>query len=163
MLIGIISDTHDRLDTLQNALEIINNRQADLLIHAGDFISPFAVKKFAQFQGPIFAVRGNNDGDTDNLTLVWKNIIQADYREGLSTFQVGDLQINLQHFPYTIKQLATLSGDLFIYGHTHHLDIHEEKGRLIINPGECCGWITGKSSFVFYDTLTRKIEVCQKN
>ncbi|MBQ7529029.1 metallophosphoesterase [bacterium] len=162
MLIAIISDTHDRLDTLQNALDIINSRRADLLIHAGDFVSPFAVKKFAQFKGPICAVRGNNDGDTENLSSAWQSI-KANYQEGLSSFKIGDLQVHLQHFPYTAEQLQNLQGDLFIYGHTHHLDIQEKDRRLIINPGECCGWITGQSSFVFYDTITKKIEVCQKS
>jgi putative phosphoesterase len=32
-----------------------------------------------------------------------------------------------------------------IYGHTHEIEIKKEDS-IIINPGECCGYLTGKKS-----------------
>jgi uncharacterized protein len=40
--------------------------------------------------------------------------------------------------------------DLIIYGHTHVLRV-ETARPVIINPGELCGYITGKASAVIFD------------
>jgi len=45
--------------------------------------------------------------------------------------------------------------DIIAFGHTHSLAIRHN-GKLVINPGELGGWLTGRSSFVILDldTLT---------
>ena len=40
MKIGIISDTHDDIHNVQNAIEIFREEKVDWIIHAGDFIFP---------------------------------------------------------------------------------------------------------------------------
>ena len=44
MRIGIISDTHDNVPMVQRAVEIFNAEAVDLVLHEGDYVSPFAVK-----------------------------------------------------------------------------------------------------------------------
>ncbi|HDN96134.1 MAG TPA: hypothetical protein ENG71_03620, partial [Thermoplasmatales archaeon] len=48
------------------------------------------------------------------------------------------------HEPSIVDALAT-KYDIVIYGHTHEKDLRVGKS-LIINPGECCGYLTGKRS-----------------
>ena len=40
--------------------------------------------------------------------------------------------------------------DVIIYGHLHEIDIRQGKS-LVINPGECCSWLTGRSTIVILD------------
>ena len=50
--------------------------------------------------------------------------------------------------------------DIIIYGHTHKVDLKEGK-PLIINPGECGGWITGSSTIAVLDTDKLKAEILE--
>jgi len=56
------------------------------------------------------------------------------------------------HEPKFIDSLIK-SGDygLLVYGHTHEIDIRVGE-TLVVNPGEACGWLTGKSTVVLLDS-----------
>jgi len=40
---------------------------------------------------------------------------------------------------------------VIIYGHTHRTDLRKIGKTLIINPGECGGWLSGKSTIALLD------------
>ena len=64
MKIAIISDSHDNIWKLDQALAQIS--RADALIHCGDLCSPFVIKHLGAWAGnkkTIYIVWGNNDGD----------------------------------------------------------------------------------------------------
>ena len=63
MRIGILSDTHDYLDMVDAAVNRLNREGVDLVLHAGDYISPFVVPRLAKLKSPLIGVLGNNDGD----------------------------------------------------------------------------------------------------
>ena len=41
MKIGILSDTHDHLERLAAAIRLLNARDAELVLHLGDWVAPF--------------------------------------------------------------------------------------------------------------------------
>ena len=41
--------------------------------------------------------------------------------------------------------------NVIIYGHTHQTDLRKIGKTLIVNPGECGGWLTGNSTIVLLD------------
>ena len=41
--------------------------------------------------------------------------------------------------------------DVIIYGHNHRAEVKKVGKTLIINPGECGGWLTGKSTVAVLD------------
>ncbi len=43
MKIGIISDTHDRIDNLHKAITLLQVRGVQILIHCGDLCAPFMI------------------------------------------------------------------------------------------------------------------------
>ena len=45
MKIGMMADTHDNLNNIKKAVEIFNQEKIDLLLHAGDFVSPFTARE----------------------------------------------------------------------------------------------------------------------
>ena len=61
-----------------------------------------------------------------------------------------------------VIQALALSGkfDYVFSGHTHAV-VNEkyENGVLVLNPGEACGYLTGKGSFAIVDTKTDKAEI----
>lgn len=148
MLIGLISDTHDHMDNIRKALKILNERDVKFIIHAGDFVSPFTWRVFKDFNGEIFGVFGNNDGDRVLLKKMYGDRIQNQIRK----IEISGKKIALMHEPKMIDELA-LSGkfDLIVYGHMHEVDIRKINNTLIINPGEACGWLYGKATFALLD------------
>lgn len=152
MKIGIISDTHDNMPKIALAVRLFNKERVDLVVHAGDFISPITADKFAALDAPFIGVFGNNDGERLYLTKRFKKIgvIYPDYHE----FEFAGKRGVVMHEPKFIDALVkSETYDLVIYGHTHEIDIREGK-TLVINPGEACGWISGRATVVILDTDT---------
>ena len=150
MKIGIISDTHDNMPKIAAAVHLFNDEKVDLVLHAGDFISPITADKFATLESSFIGVFGNNDGERLYLTKRFEKIgpIYPDYHE----FEFDGKRGVIMHEPKFIDALVKSGAyDLIIYGHTHEIDIREGK-TLVINPGEACGWISGKATVVILDT-----------
>jgi len=61
--LGLIADTHDNLPAVKKAVDIFNREGVDLVLHAGDYVSPFSLKPFAELGCGFTGVWGNNDGD----------------------------------------------------------------------------------------------------
>ena len=74
MKIGIIADTHDNLPQIKKAVEIFNREKIELVLHAGDFVSPFTFLEFKNLNCSLKGVFGNNDGDKLYLQEKFKGI-----------------------------------------------------------------------------------------
>ena len=64
MKIGLISDTHDNIHNIQNAILSFNDKHTRFVIHAGDIVSPETVKAFDGMR--LIGVLGNNDLEVRN-------------------------------------------------------------------------------------------------
>ena len=101
MKIGIISDTHDHQEHVLAAINILNEFDLDYVLHAGDFVSPFTVRSFAQLKSAkLIAVFGNNDGKRQKIREIIADfggeIFNTDYRGILNdkkiyTCTLGDI------------------------------------------------------------------------
>ena len=67
MLVGLIADTHDRLPAIDGLVREIIARGAGLVLHAGDFCAPFALRPFLDHNVAMAGVFGRNDGDHEGL------------------------------------------------------------------------------------------------
>ena len=72
MKIGLISDTHDNIENILKAVSEFNSRRVDIVLHAGDFVSPIAVESFAGIK--LVGILGNNDTDIPGLTSAFNKI-----------------------------------------------------------------------------------------
>jgi len=152
--IGIISDTHDRLDMIDQAITVFNKAKVELVVHAGDFISPFSAARFGELQCPLTGVFGNNDGDHRNLTRKFESFGAKVY-DIIAQVRVNGRNIAVLH-GHREELLQTLIQskvfDLVVSGHTHIFELNEIEGIKVLNPGECCGYLTGKCTIAFFDT-----------
>ena len=150
MKIGIISDTHENMPKIRQAVKLFNRRRVAYVLHAGDIISPITAGEFSALKAPFIGVFGNNDGDKLFLTRRFKEIgkIHPKKFEG----KLGGKKILLIHEPDMLEALAASGAyDVIIYGHTHHPEISRRGKTLVINPGEACGWITGQATVAILD------------
>ncbi len=124
-LIGVISDTHGRLD--KQVLNLF--RGVTRIVHAGDIGDEEIIWKLEAI-APVIAVRGNNDADTmcfpnERLAII----------EGRTFF--------VRHQFATIEKLNSAQqriieqnmADVVVFGHSHQSYTGEWRGTLLFNPG----------------------------
>ncbi len=160
MKIAIISDSHDHHRNILEAVKIFGQRQVSYILHAGDIISPFAARAFANVRGAEFiAVYGNNDGEKVFLA---KKISEMGGRIFAEPYigEIGGRRIFMIHTPDVVEEVAASGNyDLVIYGHTHKRDIRRVGGTLVINPGESTDWLTGEPAVVILELDDMGVEV----
>lgn len=150
VMIGIMSDSHDNLDSIRKAVNAFNEAGVDLVIHAGDMISPFTVREINKLNCDFRAVFGNNDGERDGLRLFFKGIC---YHDDIQELEIaGKKYVVIHGTNENVVDALVKSGnyDVVIRGHTHKLSVKKEK-CMIINPGETCGYLSGKQTVLLLD------------
>lgn len=158
MKLGIISDTHDNIWRLDEALPIL--QQVDHVIHCGDLIAPFMIHRLGKGlpEVPVSIVWGNNDGDRAAVSKASQEYLAIRIYGEYAEIGFGGLRIGVNHYPEISRKLA-FSGDfdLVCYGHDHTAH-HEMIGEtMLLNPGEIMG-LNGRSSFVILETAKLEIE-----
>jgi putative phosphoesterase len=164
--IGIISDTHDNLPAVDAALERLEKMGVRLLLHAGDIVAPFTLRRILSRGFEFRGVFGNNDGELLLLSRVARDQGAVLTHQPLVT-DVGGLRVVVLHGLSGLEETKSFvtalakSGeyDLVVYGHTHEVDVRKVGRTLIVNPGEACGYLTGKKSFAVLDTERMEVEI----
>jgi uncharacterized protein len=159
MLVGVITDTHDDLDKVDEGVRIFEERGVDRVLHLGDWTSPFTIFRMEGL--PLHGVLGNNDGDIPHLTEVMDKL-GGTFHGNVYAFTEDEMAICAIHgeHPPIVEALAC-SGlyDIILRGHTHrvedrtvntHTPAGEARTVRVINPG----W----DHVVLLDTVTRSAQ-----
>lgn len=150
MKIGFMADSHDNLPKIVEAVGLFNKQNVKLVLHAGDYISPITANAFGKLNAPLIGIFGNNDGDRLYLTERFREIgnLYPDHYQ----FEFGGKRGVLMHEPKFIDALMKSSHyDLIVYSHTHEIDVRDGK-PLVVNPGECGGWLTGRTTVAIVES-----------
>ena len=157
MKIAILSDTHvkkhsDKLFRLIDTLF----KEVDMIIHAGDYISPIVVSKLREHKNFV-GVWGNNDKGYIRDLLKEKVILSVEgYKIGLYHGH-GNSKNTLQT---AYDKFIDDKIDIIIFGHTHQPLVLTKNKILMINPGSPSykrrePWY----SYVILDLQDKKINV----
>jgi uncharacterized protein len=158
MKIGIISDTHDNIPKIQEAVNIFNMREVGLVIHGGDYVAPFALNPLEKLKCEYVGIFGNNDGEKLGLTKKSGDRIKIPPR----LLDISEKKILILHEPNELDALIkNQTYDIIVYGHTHNHVIENHGKTIVINPGECCGWLTGKSTIAIVDLDDMSAEIIE--
>lgn len=168
MIIGVIGDSHDNLPALRKVIERLREHGISVLIHLGDIISPFTVKLMREALGEtkVIAVKGNNDGDIYQLTNLFLKYGWI-FKQDPGTIELNGKKIFLMHgysgVDETVNIVRALSKsldvDVILYGHTHKYVVDRSSGKLILNPGEVCGYLTNKITYALIDLDSLRGEI----
>jgi len=155
MKIGILADSHDNIPAVAKAVSAFNDADVSLVVHAGDMVAPFVSIPLKNLRVEFTAVFGNNDGERIGLHNTFKGRIHRPPH----AFTFGGKNILLMHEPDNLDLLAeTGHYHAIIYGHTHIPNVR--KGRtLVINPGECGGWLKGQRTVAIWDLATGDAQI----
>lgn len=154
MKIGILSDSHDNLPKIEKAVKFFNKNKVGFVLHAGDFVAPFTIPKLKVLKCDWQGVFGNNDGERNGLSRISEGKIKV----GPLRIKLGSKKVTLVHDINTIST-ETENADLIVCGHTHKSEVKNLDAKLIINPGECGGWLTGKSTLAIVDLAAKSCKI----
>lgn len=162
MLIGLISDTHDHVEHIKEAVGLFKDRNAELVLHAGDYCSPFTIPHFEGLN--LKGIFGNNDGDKFLLMSKFR-AIGADLEGSFLDLEAGGLKIAVYHgTDQPITDALHQSGmyDVVVSGHTHETVNRKIADTLAVNPGTANGF-DGEATIAFLDTESREVEFVRLN
>jgi hypothetical protein len=162
--VGIIADTHDNLRFVDKAIEKLNQEQVGIVLHAGDYVAPFTIMKFKKLKAKLIGVFGNNDGDHVFLRKRFTDVARAEIRGYFAEVSVDGLKIALLHGddPELLHSLVNTEGyDVVVHGHSHEAKISTKGKTIVVNPGEVCGYLSGKATLGLLDTKTREARIIQ--
>ncbi|MFQ5649427.1 MAG: YfcE family phosphodiesterase [bacterium] len=160
MKIGILSDIHDHISNLRSALKRLQSAQ--VLICCGDLCSPFIVDELGKgfTSGDIHVVFGNNDGDPFRITTKAAGYDHLTLHGEFCELKLDSKRLAINHFDAIGRALAKSAAyDVVCFGHNHQVEISRQGSTLVINPGEIMGGLTGKTTFVIYDTVSHKADL----
>jgi putative phosphoesterase len=156
MLLGVLADTHDHVSLIDRAIAVFTQRGVRAVIHAGDVVAPFAARRLLAYPGPLYIIYGNNDGEREGLRAVLPQI-----KDGPLKLLMGGRRILVHHFIDWCAPADIAATDVVITGHTHGVVNSRENGRLLLNPGECCGWVSGRPTVAVLNTNEPRAEVLE--
>ncbi len=159
MVVGLISDTHDRLPAIRDLVKLFAERGTTLVMHAGDYCSPFALDPFHDASLPLLGIFGHNDGDHEGLKAHASLAMATELYESPHSFDVSGHRILLVHDIGEVNRRSIESHDFVVQGHTHKQETITRGNTLVVNPGEACGWLTGQCTAAVLDLDTRELEI----
>jgi len=155
MRLGLMSDTHDNVPKIREAICQFNDLEVNLVHHGGDYISPFTAKPYSDLKAKMIGVYGNNCAEREKL----REVYAAAGKEIVGNFaevKAGGRRIALLHGHDDALLRAIIahgSYDAVIHGHDHKAKVKKRETTLVVNPGEVCGYVTGRSSLAVLDTM----------
>lgn len=159
-MIGIMADTHDHVEAMTRAVNLFNDKKVSMVIHAGDLVSPFSVEPLKKLQTPIKCVFGNNERERERIK---KKMDGMDFELGdCLEVEYKNIKIVVYHGENPIILNALIQSkeyDVVVTAHSHQPEVSNEEGVLVINPGEVCGYLTGRKTVAILDAEKLEAEI----
>jgi putative phosphoesterase len=156
---GILSDTHDQRAFAEDALALFLREGVGVILHLGDVCRPDAIVAFRDCGIPLIGVFGNNDCDKEGLQAVSGDSFHA----GPHMPEIDGRRVLMSHSFDELQEEIGGGGkfDLILFGHTHR-PLEMRMGRaLIVNPGEGCGFLSGRPTCAVIDLATMEARILE--
>jgi hypothetical protein len=158
MRVGLIADTHDRLPAIAELVRQMQAGGVSMVIHAGDYCAPFALRPIEAASLSLAGVFGKNDGDTQGLLAKASAGFGAELFESPHSFEVGGQRVLVVHDIGEVQPRSIEGHSIVVHGCTHQQEMKTRGDTLIVNPGEACGWLYGTPRAAILDLDTKKVE-----
>ena len=174
MQIGVISDTHDRIECLEKIAEIFTKNKVEMIVHCGDWVSPFMIDYFDEVfndhQVPTKSIVGNNPGDLERMVQrnnQLRNPIDFVLKDR-TEFEIDDRKILVIHGgdkEALNRAIQNTQYDAIFTGHTHAARNEYFGKMLVLNSGStsfvCESKPINTASVAIYDSGDNKAKIIE--
>jgi putative phosphoesterase len=157
MKAGILSDSHDQRNAVEDALALFRGEGVAVVLHLGDVCRPDTIAAFRGCGIPLVGVYGNNDYEREGLAAVSGGA----FHRGPHMPEIGGRKVLMAHSFDELQEEIGEGGkyDLILFGHTHRPLTMRIGRALILNPGEACGFLSGKATCAVIDLDTMEANI----
>jgi putative phosphoesterase len=135
MKIGVLSDTHDQVERIARALQLLRAEGAEMALHCGDIEGPEAVAPFEGWEAHF--VFGNCDWDREGLARAIGRVGGV-LHERFGHVEAGGARLAFLHGD-DLRLFRDVEGsgayDFLFHGHTHVAGERAAGRTRVINPG----------------------------
>lgn len=128
-VITVVADTHAREGHSLEGRTLAAVREAEFVVHAGDFLTEAVLDAFVEAAGRFAGVVGNNDTPAVQARLPERRVVESD----------GIRLVVVHGHDHTETALSLLgrqeAADIVVFGHSHRPGIREAGGVTLLNPG----------------------------
>lgn len=158
MRVGVFADAHDHVDNVRRAVVALNRLGCQLVLFAGDLVSPLVVPPLRKLACPLIACYGDNDGNRIGIAGGMK--VVGSLGDPPFCVQLRDgTKVLLTHQLESIRGFLD-GAQVVIWAHTHKPSIaRDREGRLLLNPGETSGWVFRKPTIAWFESETLEAEI----
>jgi putative phosphoesterase len=149
MKIGIISDTHKKVKLAKDAIDLLIEKGAEFIIHAGDIVEVEILDALESCGVRYVAVYGNNDAHLAPYHTKYNLVQEPHY------FKLAGSIFKLMHLPYYMSPDA----EIVIFGHTHEFELDYKGTTLFLNPGEVCARSKNLSEFLMLEVKNKSFKI----
>ncbi|WP_435320013.1 metallophosphoesterase [Haloarchaeobius sp. TZWSO28] len=128
-MLVICSDSHARTGHALAGRSLEAVREADLVVHAGDFTTPTVLDAFHEEADRLLAVHGNADGQAVRDRLPTARVFEHEGFTIAVTHRRNGGDLGLRMFG------REKGADLVVSGHTHRPRFVETQDVCLLNPG----------------------------
>lgn len=129
MKIGVLSDTHTKVDRAQEIVNFFVQNGVEFIVHAGDIGRVETLELLERSGIRYVAVYGNNDAHLAQYHNKYNLVQEPHY------FKIANTKCKLMHLPYYMSP----DTEIVLFGHTHEFaQEFTQAGTLFLNPGEAC-------------------------
>jgi putative phosphoesterase len=158
MNIGVFADAHDLIDNVRRAIVHFNQRRCDLVLFAGDFVSPLVLPPLRKLTCPLVACFGDNDGNRVGIAGGMR-IVGTLGHPPFGVALADGTKVLLTHELASVRGLLG-EAQVVVWAHTHKPSIaYDAAGRLLLNPGETSGQVFRHPTIAVFDSVTLQAEI----
>jgi len=157
MRIGVISDTHDDVRAIEDALRILNSEAVTVLLHCGDLCGPAALSALSGFD--TWVARGNMDRHPALRATARETIGAARFADRHRLTLGGKSAALIHgHRQHELRALISNGEHAWVFhGHTHRRRDERIGSTHVINPGALGGIRWQQRSFCILDLSTGEV------
>lgn len=128
-MLTVVSDTHSQDSHRLEGRTLEAVREAEFVVHAGDFMTESVLDDFIAEAGTFAGVIGNNDTPAVRERLPEQRVVES---EGIRLVVVH----GHEHSETALTMLGRQeAADLVVFGHSHRPGVHEAGDVTLLNPG----------------------------
>ena len=159
MRIGVVSDTHNNMKSIERIVEIFRQSGVERIIHTGDITQAKVLDALSSLPAEIHGVYGNNDeGEKESLSEAAERNAMS-FHDGPLELDWAGRRIVVVHDPRDLEGVVAPHHDLALHGHTHLHRLDQIGPTVVFNPGECAGSLKGHNRVGLVDLESLSCEL----
>jgi uncharacterized protein len=163
MRVGVLSDSHDRVPAIAEFAKLFREAGVGIVLHAGDYCSPFALSPLLAADLPLAGVFGRNDGDHEGLLAEAAKGMGTEIYDSPHSVDVSGVRLLLIHDLSDVAERSVDAHAVVIHGCSHIKQCRMSGSTLLLNPGEACGWLFGVPTAAILDLESLKVDFLTLN